>query len=175
MRSTTARVRVEAVGNVFFDVSDADFTIADQTPPVVTTSLVRAILYPPRGTFIPVGFTWAATDNCDPPGSLAAVLEVHSDEPDTGAPYTPDASVAPGTLHLRAERDYLQDGRVYLIVVKVTDTSGSTGFTARTVVVPKVATVASFTSAMMQATAARTYCLGPGGGAAPAGYTQLMP
>ena len=41
MLTTTARIRIQAVGNIFFDVSDADFTIADVTPPTVTASSMR--------------------------------------------------------------------------------------------------------------------------------------
>jgi hypothetical protein len=33
--TTQARVKIEAVGNIFFDVSNADFTIQDATPPVI--------------------------------------------------------------------------------------------------------------------------------------------
>lgn len=40
LATTQARVKVEAVGNVFFDISDADFTITDagNTPPSITVT-----------------------------------------------------------------------------------------------------------------------------------------
>ena len=97
---------------------------------------------------------------------------MHSDEPHGAAPLTPDALFSGGQPYLRSERDVLQDGRVYLVVVRATDTSGNTGFGCTTAVVPKAATVGSYTAALVQATAAQTFCTA-NGGAAPAGFTQL--
>jgi hypothetical protein len=172
MRSTTCRVKVEAVGNVFFDVSDADFRVADLSPPVVTPTLARAVFAPPRGSMLPAGLTSNVTDNCDPAGSLTITSAVHSDEPHGAAPFTPDALFSGGQPYLRSERDVLQDGRVYLVVVRATDTSGNAAFGCATAVVPHAATVGSYTAALVQATSAATWC-NTHGGAAPATFTQL--
>ena len=60
-----ARIKVEALGNVFFDLNDASFEIVDTTPPVLTLPdpiVVNATS--PSGT--PVAYTVTATDNIDP-------------------------------------------------------------------------------------------------------------
>ena len=55
-----------------------------------------------------------------------------------GVVHSPDAKdIAPNTLRLRGERVEANDGRVYLIVVTATDSSGGVDRNYHTVVVPK--------------------------------------
>jgi uncharacterized repeat protein (TIGR01451 family) len=72
--------------------------------------------------------------------------------------YSPDAAnIALGSLRLRAERVDSGNGRVYLIVVRATDTAGGAGFGTATVVVPKSASADSVASVLSQEAAAAAY------------------
>jgi hypothetical protein len=120
---------------------------------------------------INVGLSASATDNC--PGPIALTIKVYGDEDDevpTGdGTFSPDAkNIAAGTLRLRAERSQKGDGRVYLIAITATDTSGNTSYGAVTVVAPKDQTTKSFNSVTAQATAAKTYFIT--NGVPPPGY-----
>ena len=87
-----------------------------------------------------------------------------------GVVHSPDAKdIAPNTLRLRGERVEANDGRVYLIVVTATDTSGGVSRNYHTVVVPKNNKPASVTSVNNQADATIAYAQGHGG-APPVGY-----
>jgi len=93
------------------------------------------------------------------------------DETDVGdGNFSPDArDINIGTLRLRSERIGGGNGRVYLIVVKVTDAVGNTSFVSTTVVVPKSNSKADVASINNQAAAALAYALSHNG-APPAGY-----
>ena len=107
------------------------------------------------------------------PGSMAMV-EVWSNQPDTGAPFTPDAMVVGTTLQLRAEVDLTDPagGRVYLIIVTTTDCSGNTGRDCTWAIVPKTATVQDLLGARTTATTAETNC--DATGAIPGGWFQVL-
>jgi len=111
------------------------------------------------------------TDNC--PGATREILVFgnENDETDTGdGNFSPDANnIDIGTLRLRAERIGGGNGRVYLIVVKVTDAAGNVSVTVATVVVPKSNSSAAGNAVNAQAAAAATYALA-NGGAPPPGY-----
>ena len=72
-------------------------------------------------------------------------------------------------MRLRSERIGAADGRVYLIVVKITDTSGNMSFTCATVVVPKSQSKTDKNSVDAQAAAAKAYALSHNG-SPPPGY-----
>jgi uncharacterized repeat protein (TIGR01451 family) len=117
--------------------------VNDTQAPGITASVAAPLLWPANHNLINVGFAFAATDNgC---GAVTTQLAVFSDEPDVPAGgddsnFSPDArNVAVGTLRLRAERaetDH-QDGRVYLIRVTATDSTGNSSAKCVPVVVPK--------------------------------------
>ena len=119
---------------------------------------------------INVGLSLTATDNC--PGTVVSVA-VFGDENDEEATedgnHSPDAkNIAAGTLRLRAERNGLRDGRVYLIIVTATDASGNVSRCCRTVTVALGQSKASLMSVAAQAAAARAFC--EANGTAPPGY-----
>jgi hypothetical protein len=171
--STTCRVRVEAVGNIYFDVSDADFEMVDDSAPVVTCNAARGLLWMPRNGMLDVAFTHSATDDCDPTPGLVDI-RVFSDEGNGAAPFSPDATLVGPVLRLRAERDVTQNGRVYLIVVRYSDGSGNIGVDCCTVVVPLSPTTSSISSVLLQASTARAICL-LGAGAPPPGFLAVYP
>jgi hypothetical protein len=92
------------------------------------------------------------------------------DETPTGdGNHSPDAkNLNIGTLRLRSERKGDADGRVYLIVVKVTDAAGNVSFRCATVVVTHSQSKSSIASVNAQAAAARAYCESHGGMPPPA-------
>jgi hypothetical protein len=170
---TTARVRVEAIGNVFFDVSDADFSILDVTPPTVTCNVTRAVLWPATKGLLDVGLTHSAVDTCPGPIVLHDLL-VHSDEPNGAPPYAPDATLVGASTRLRAERLLTADGRVYLTVPRYRDAAGNVGAGCCPVICPLNMTVGHLTALLLDASVKRAACLAAGG-AAPAGTTQNLP
>ena len=72
--------------------------------------------------------------------------------------HSPDAkNIAPVTLRVRGERVEANDGRVYLIRVTATDTSGGVSTNYHTVVVPKGNSAAKIAQVNAQAAAALSY------------------
>jgi len=143
--------------------------INDTQAPDITASLATALLWPPNHDLVNVGSSVSATDNGG--GAVALAYAVYSDEDDltpADGEQSPDAKdIAPSTLRLRAERNALSDGRVYLVVVTATDGSSNTSHQCLTAVVPKNLSAASIASVNAQASAASGPCqttgLPPGG------------
>jgi hypothetical protein len=159
----------DAAGNL--SICAVTVNVVDATSPTVASSVTEASLWPPNHDLINVGLAVSLTDNCTP-NSTVQVL-VYSDEDDeeeTGdGNHSPDAKdLAPGSLRLRSERKGDGDGRVYLIVVKVTDAAGNVGFACSTVVVPKSQSQANKDAVNAQAAAAKAYF--QANGAPPSGY-----
>jgi uncharacterized repeat protein (TIGR01451 family) len=153
------------------DSASVSFSVFNPVP-VVTASTTASLLPQNDHELVNVGLSALATDGACPAPTTFAV-QVFSDEDDetpTGAVFSPDAKdIAVGTLRLREERTDSGEGRVYLIVVKATDTAGGTGFATLTVVVPKSSSDANIASVNAQAAAAKGYA-DSHGGAAPIGY-----
>ncbi|HET9299027.1 MAG TPA: hypothetical protein VFO11_03720, partial [Candidatus Polarisedimenticolaceae bacterium] len=131
--------------------SDALTVRVDKTPPVVSCSVATSVLYPANNALVNVGFTYQATDNCEPNGPKIDV-EVKSDEPTlyaytlaAGSDPAPDAVVlrsASGAItgiQLRAQRSQSSpaDGRVYRIRLTATDSCGLQSFADCFVTVPR--------------------------------------
>ena len=112
-----------------------------------------------------MGLSATASDNCPNPSLSVAVYSDEDDEAPTGdGNHSPDAkNIATGTLRLRAERDGNLDGRVYLIIVTATDSSGNMSKCCQTVTVPKSQSNANKQSVAAQAAAAMAYCQTNGG------------
>lgn len=138
----------------------ATVTVVDTTAPMVSSSVSLTQLSPPDHTLVNVGLSASATDNCD--SNLTLVVRVYGDENDeepTGdGNFSPDAkNIGLSTLRLRSERNGSRDGRVYLIVVTATDSSGNIGWSSNTVTVSLGDSAALQLSVANQAAAAKAY------------------
>ncbi len=154
------------------DEATTSVTVVDTTPPVVSCSLAVPVIQQTNHNLIDVGLAGQARDACD--GELPVAVSVFGDEDDesqTGdGNFSPDAAdVDVGSLRLRAERKGDSDGRVYLVLVEATDSSGNRGIDCCTAVVPHSKKAAELQSAQAQAAAAQAFCLA-NAGTPPPGY-----
>jgi hypothetical protein len=141
------------------DTCSFTVTVNDTQPPVVSCSTTVTTMWPPdHCPMINVGLSVTASDSCP----TVTSVKVYSDEDDVtngGGENSPDAlNIAPGTLRLRPERQGSADGRVYLIIVTVTDSSGNVSRCCRTVTIAKDQSKKSKDSVAAQAAAAEAYC-----------------
>jgi len=152
------------------DGNTSEFSNCKNEAPVATCSVATTELWPPNHNLINVGLSVVATDNCPSPVVSIQVFSDEDDEAPTGdGNFSPDAkNIAPGTLRLRSERNGGGDGRVYLIIITVTDSSGNVVHCCQTVTVPKSQSNASRQSVAAQAAAASAFC--EQNGAAPPGF-----
>src|SRR5262249_11853346 len=148
-------------------------TVNDTEPPTVAPiSVAISTLGPVNHDMINVGLSGGSfSDNC--PGATRQILVFgnEDDETNTGdGNFSPDASnIDIGTLRLRAERIGGGKGRVYLIIVKVTDGAGNVTVRVATVVVPKSNSRSDGDAVNAAAAAASAYALSHAG-APPPGY-----
>lgn len=131
--------------------SDSLLVRVDSNPPKVSCSVATSILYPADEAFVDIGFSYTASDPCEPAGPQVQI-DVTSDEPTSlaetvipGADLFPDAFVRPApnggipSILLRAQRSKANtaDGRVYRIRVTATDSCGLSDYADCFVTVPR--------------------------------------
>jgi VCBS repeat-containing protein len=143
------------------NVVTVSIAVSDDEDPVLTSSVATTLLTSTNSTLINVGLTASATDNSGE--TVDIQVSVYGDEDDetptfNNTVHSPDAKdIAPVTLRLRAERVEENNGRVYLIVVTATDTSGNVSRNYHTVVVPKNNKQANIDMVIAEAAAAKLY------------------
>jgi hypothetical protein len=131
--TTHARVKVEAVGNVFFDISNADFTI--HAVPVVSSSLAggsQAVAY---GAKLSPDVTVTATDDDSPGATLGPTAVGLPAGLSLALVSTSDASALPGSRVWKVAGKVSGPPGTYPVTVTVEDESGGTGSTSFTIVV----------------------------------------
>jgi hypothetical protein len=124
-----------------YDEAATAVTVEDTTPPVigsVTASPNR--LWAPNHQLVPVTVSVPVSDICDA-APTCKIIGVSSNEPINGPG---DGNTAPDwvitgalTVDLRSERSGTGTGRVYLVQVQCTDSSGNSATKAVSVSVPK--------------------------------------
>jgi VCBS repeat-containing protein len=160
-------------GAAYSNVVTVNITVNDTVAPVLTSSVAISLIASTNSNLVNVGLTASATDNSGDPVTIQ--VAVFGDEDDqtptaTNTVHSPDAKdIAPVTLRLRGERIEANDGRVYLIVITATDSSGNISRNYQTVVVPKSNKQANVDSVNAQAAAAVSYAQ-THAGAPPPGY-----
>jgi hypothetical protein len=161
-------------GSAYSNVAIVMITVNDTVAPTLNSTLAVSLLTSTNSDLINVGLNASATDNSGTPVQIqVAVFGDEDDETPTkqNVLHSPDAKdIGPNnTLRLRAERIEANDGRVYLIVVTATDTSGNVSRNYHTVVVPKSNKQANIDAVNAQAAAAVSYAQ-THNGAPPPGY-----
>lgn len=155
------------------NVATVTLTVNDTVGPYLNSSVAISLIATTNSDLINVGLAASATDNSG--GAVTIQVAVFGDEDDQtptvkNTLHSPDAKdIAPVTLRLRGERVEANDGRVYLIIVIATDSSGNISRNYQTVVVPKNNKQASIDSVNAQAAAAISYAQAHAG-APPPGY-----
>ncbi len=146
------------------------------THPVISASNSTGVLWSANFSQIPVGYV-VTLNHCDDRYlSQSLVTEVYSDEeeiPGVGESpthFSADATVHTQGLALRAERNESGDGRVYLMISRVTDSDGQEFTSCSSVVVPHDQNQESLSNALDQAVSARGFCMK--NGEAPANFYQ---
>ncbi len=121
----------------------ANVTVEDTTPPEITVTLNRDVLWPPNHKMVDIFATVTTSDVCCEAPTFV-LISATSNEPDNdiGDGNTvndiQDADVGTADTHilLRSERRGGYDGRIYTLVYEATDCVGNTTEASATVRVP---------------------------------------
>jgi len=114
--------------------------VRDTLSPTLEVAATPAVLWPPDGRMVEVGFRVAASDRCDPAPAII-LLDVRSSEPEGagrgGASIVgADSGTDDRSIYLKADRNSKGPGRTYAITYRATDASGNAATAAAVVRIP---------------------------------------
>lgn len=122
---------------------DVDVEVRDVTPPEITVTLDRDILWPPNHKMVDINATVVVTDNCDPdPAWVLADTAMSEADDGLGDGHTRrdmqdlDFGTPDTYFQVRAERSALNEERVYTFIYTATDSSGNSASDTAEVRVP---------------------------------------
>ncbi len=113
------------------DMCDATVIVRDITPPDISVTLNRYVLWPPNHKMADIVATVEVEDNCDPDPVVVLASIVSDESPDSLGDGSTDPDIDAGigmddrTFRLRSERAGGGDGRTYAITYTATDFSGN--------------------------------------------------
>lgn len=115
------------------DECDAMVEVIDVTPPEISVTLDRYVLWPPNHKMATINAAVEVTDNCDPAPTFV-LTSIASNEPDNdGGDGDTDGDIQGADIgtpdvefQLRSERSGKRLGRIYTIVYTAEDFSGNT-------------------------------------------------
>ena len=126
------------------DTDEVVVTVVDTTPPVISTNLAPALLWPPNHRILDVVASVSASDLCS--SAFIVLQAVTSSEPDdalgAGDGSTVDdiqgaeAESMDVKFQLRAERSGLGNGRTYFATYRAMDASGNATIATALAIVP---------------------------------------
>jgi hypothetical protein len=132
--------------------------------------VTTASLWPPNGRFVNVGLSVTPSGFS---GTVTYTVNVYSNQANDGDADAKWNGTDPTTLELAAERaGGNRTGRVYLILVTATDTSGNTASSGTTVVVPHDQSKAAKSRVTAAAAGAEAYFTN--NGKPPPGYVKIL-
>ena len=142
-----ARIKVAAVGNVFFDVNHSD--IAIQATPVVTNSLSGGSQSVQYSDSLSPDVTVTATDADSLGSTLSASASGLPNGLSLAIVSTSDAVTLPGTRTWKVDGTANDAPGTYPVTVNVTDDAGGIGSTSFTIIVTKEDAEATYTGDML--------------------------
>jgi hypothetical protein len=124
------------------DTDEIVVIVVDTDSPTLNCGVSRPVLWPPDHGLVDVGLSIDARDACDAESPTVQITITSDEDPLSGGKgakgtHCPDAVLdADYAVDLRAERSGSGDGRVYVISIAATDSSGNVGVCSVPVTVP---------------------------------------
>lgn len=144
--TTSARIKIAAVGNIFFDISDADFSVSADTAAAGVT-VTDSVVVGERGAFVSETDTYTIALNTDPGGTveLSVSADAQSEVSIDGSTFFSDliftrSDTSAATITVRAKDDAVAEGP-HTSTITHAITAGTAGYSTGTLIDNLVADV----------------------------------